>query len=111
MCISWLLSAGKNLLSDGLKSINSSAFQKCTSLEVITILTTVSVLGTGIFSFCTRLKTVILCSGLECINGYAFSHCTSLDKIIIPDSITDLGQRSFEGCSQLKNVVLSEGLQ
>lgn len=68
--------------------IGNSSFYKCTSVESITILNSVTY-----------------------ISYYAFDGCTSLEKITIPDSITRILNGAFDGCESLADVYYSGGME
>lgn len=75
--------SGKNIrycrLGKGITSIGASAFENCTSLEIIE-----------------------LEEGITSINGYAFYGCTSLKELELPKSLKSIGENAFEGCTSLQ---------
>lgn len=77
--------SGKNIrycrLGKGITSIGASAFENCTSLEIIE-----------------------LEEGITSINGYAFYGCTSLKELELPKSLKSIGENAFEGCTSLQKV-------
>lgn len=77
--------SGKNIrycrLGKGITSIGASAFENCTSLEIIE-----------------------LEEGITSINGYAFYGCTSLKELKLPKSLKSIGENAFEGCTSLQKV-------
>ena len=72
----------------GLTSIDTSAFEGCSSLTSVTI-------GNGITS----------------IGNYAFEACSSLTSITIPDSVTSIGGGVFISCSSLTSISVDENNQ
>ena len=77
--------SGKNIrycrLGKGITSIGASAFENCTSLEIVE-----------------------LEEGITSINGYAFYNCTSLKELELPKSLKSIGENAFEGCTSLQKV-------
>ena len=77
--------SGKNIrycrLGKGITSIGASAFENCTSLEIIE-----------------------LEEGITSINGYAFYGCASLKELELPKSLKSIGENAFEGCTSLQKV-------
>ena len=76
---------GKNIryckIGKGVTSVGASAFENCTSLEVVE-----------------------LEEGITSIEGYAFRGCTSLKELELPKSLTSVGENAFEGCTSLQKV-------
>ncbi len=73
-------------IPQGVKSINSYAFEGC--------------LG---------LKNIILPEGLVTIGESAFSRCTSLESIHIPSTVTSIGYRALSNTPQLASITVEEG--
>lgn len=68
-------------IGKGVTSVGASAFENCTSLEIIE-----------------------LEEGITSINGYAFYGCTSLKELELPKSLKSIGENAFEGCTSLQKV-------
>ena len=81
-----------------------------TSIEEITIPSTVEEIGQDAFYGCENLKTVTLKEGLKKIGESAFEG-TSIIEITIPCSVEEIGDYAFSDCYDLKTVTLSEGLK
>lgn len=99
------------VLSEGLEKIGVKAFEKCISLKMISIPSSVKHIGDSAFSNCKSLEQVVLSEGLEAIEDGAFSACKSIKSISIPASVKHIGHSAFFDCKSLKQVVLSEGLE
>jgi len=61
--------------NEGLQKIEDEAFYDCTSLESITLPSSVTEIGDEAFSDCTNLSEVILNDGLQKIGIGAFHNC------------------------------------
>ena len=89
-------------MSDGLKKIGGSAFQDCSSLESITIPSTVIEIEEYAFNICSRLREVVIHNDKVQIDDKAFLRCTSLERFKFPglsthlDNIIQAGQRDIE---------------
>ena len=127
----------KNLvLKDGITAIGSFAFYGCTSLESVTIPSSIKTWEPFSFAKCENLKNIILTDELTNIGAYAFSE-TAVDCIFIPMSIkfsnntsTDFVIReinednesngkianqyvngAFNNCEKLSSVIFEDGIE
>lgn len=71
-------------LKDGLKVLGVRMCYNCTQLEELTIPNEVKVIPERAFTYCAKLKSVVLPSNLEEINSYAFSNVASNIQYYIP---------------------------
>ncbi len=71
-------------------------------------LASTTLLSYGVFEDCTSLETVTLPSSLEKIGEAAFRNCSSLTDISVPSSVKKIGSYAFSGCSSLKNINIPE---
>ncbi|MGI6471707.1 MAG: leucine-rich repeat protein [Candidatus Methanomethylophilaceae archaeon] len=88
-------------ISDGIKSIGSSAFSGCTGIKEITIPDSITSIGSSAFSGCTGIKEITIPDSITSIGSSAFSGCTGIKEITIPDSITSIGDGAFNSCTGL----------
>ena len=91
-------------ISNGVTSIGSNAFSRCSSLESIIIPNSVTSINYGAFQGCSSLKSISLPNTLVEIGDYAFSHCSSLQQVNIPNSVLTIGDRAFSYCTSLKSI-------
>ena len=68
-------------------AIGDLAFNECTSLESITIPSSIIRIGESAFSMCTSLETVTIPGSVKRIENYAFGECSSLVSITMPNDI------------------------
>ena len=94
------IAAGSNLAT-----IGGDAFSFCSSLETITIPSSVTTIGTRAFVM-SGLTSVTLADGLKVIDGMAFARCP-MTTITIPASVTSIGESAFKWCSDLATVTLN----
>lgn len=88
--------------------VGISGFERCTSLESITIPGSVKIISC-MFLECKSLKSVTILDGVEIIAGATFLGCTSLASITIPGSVKVIGFAldgggAFSGCESLTEV-------
>ncbi len=114
---------GDYTIPDGVKTIETKAFQNCSGLTHVTIPASVISNGTGpsyvpgldsyAFSGCTGLTKVTFAdnSNLDGIAEGAFANCTALTEINLPESITSIGRQAFENCSSLTSITIPQSVE
>lgn len=93
-------------IPDSVTSIGIFAFHGCESLKNFCWPETIAVMPPGAFYMCTGLEQVTLPDGIEMIPPSAFEKCKSLKRIVIPASVKVIGSYAFRYCSSLEEVVL-----
>ncbi len=93
------------VISKGVKRINEGAFDK-SSLESVTIPSSVTHLGDLAFYHCSKLKSVTIPNSVTYVGNSAFVHCDSLKSITVPSSVTNLGRYAFSSCVNLESATL-----
>ena len=61
----------------------------------------VTSIGNGAFSSCSKLTSVTIPEGVTSIGDRAFSSCIKLTSITIPDSVTSIEDAAFGDCGKL----------
>ena len=91
--------------------IGDYAFQRCTSLNSVTLPSTITFVAHDAF-FCAGVTSVTLNEGLTAIGQSAFYGCSKLTSIEIPSTVTDIATSDngyggvFEACTSLTSVTL-----
>ena len=85
-------------------SIESQAFEGCSSLASINIPSSVNRIGWATFEGCSSLTSINIPSSVTSIDGYAFYGCSSLTSINIPNSVTCIEYYAFKNCSSLTSI-------
>ena len=86
-------------------------FKDNTSIEEVTLPSSMNVLSQDAFSGCSSLKEITLPDSVTAIGDNAFSGCTSLKEITLPDSITKIGSSAFSNCILLEQLELPPNLE
>ena len=98
------------VISSGITSIETCAFQSCTSLETISIPNTVIAIGANAFRDST-LRRVVLPSSVVQLGNFAFRDCKELVSADLHAAkLTKLREYTFYGCEKLKYASLPETL-
>ncbi|MCQ2385469.1 MAG: leucine-rich repeat domain-containing protein [Clostridia bacterium] len=92
------------------ETMEGQAFQSAVFLKEVVLPDNLTVLPFGTFLGCTSLQYVTLPSSLTKIQSEAFRYCESLKKIDFPDTLTSIGTDAFENCFGLEVLTLREGL-
>lgn len=75
----------------------------------VSIASSVKVIGSGAFSYCSSLSSIIIPNGVTEIGPSAFVSCTSLKSITIPSSVGKIDPTSFLFCTSLKEINVDPG--
>lgn len=86
-------------LPEGLKTIQSGAFNECTNLELVTIPKTVISIGSRAFRKCYKLTKIYLPSGLTTLSEQLLQNCKGITEINIPETVTSLQSMSIYSTS------------
>lgn len=119
------------ILPEGLKTINSYAFEKCTKITALEFPESLETIKEGAF-ISTRIKNVKFKSGLRTIEDGAFSRgfistltfsegletigdsafsTIDIKEVKLPNSLKSLGEAAFQTCTQLSSIDLGTGLE
>ena len=91
-------------------SIGIYAFAYCTSLETVSLPSSVTSFSANAFYYCYALKHVTAPSVLDDIQGSGFYNCISLKSISLPSGITSIKSSSFTNCYSLESVSIPSGV-
>lgn len=80
----------------------SGWFMACSSLESVTLPSTLECLPNEGFNGCSSLKSISIPEGISRIPYGCFEGCSQLAELIYKTPITSVGGRAFKGCSALK---------
>ena len=96
-------------LSNQLAYIPPFAFYDCTSLEQITLPSSLTEIGRGAFAY-DALKEVTMPANLVSLGGQVFRNCSSLTKVSPNKALKSMGGGVFGGCSKLESFAFPNSL-
>lgn len=91
--------------------IGSGAFTDCHSLTSILIPNSVTSIGSCAFSFCGNLTNIVIPEGVTSIESQLFEYCYGLTSIVIPESVKNIGRDAFAYCDSLTSVTIPKGVE
>ena len=84
--------------------VGAHAFENCSALEEVTILSQCNEIYDFAFSGCTSLREVKFPNTLFTIGNHAFVNCESLREVKFPDTLFKIGDFAFAHCKSLQEV-------
>lgn len=86
--------------------IEAFAFSKCSNLSNVTFAenSQLKTIQSCAFEYCTSLTSIAIPEGVTFIGDNVFDRCSNLESISIPESVTSIGYGTFYGCTNLKDV-------
>lgn len=98
-------------LPKNITAIGSGAFSDCESLKSIIIPEGVVEIGEHAFSGCTSLYSITIPNSVKKIGEWAFGLCLSLHSITIPDSVEEIGNFAFSDCYSLSSIIIPDSVE
>ena len=98
-------------IGNSVTSIGDGAFSDCSRLVSTIIPSSVTSIGHGAFYNCSRLVSTIIPNSVTSIGGFAFSFCTGLTSITIPNSVTSIENGAFSFCTGLTLVTIPNSVK
>ena len=117
--------SGDVVISESVKTIESSAFDGCTiekvtfnaqncnkttifnnmgSIKEVSFGNTVTTIPQGLFSGCSAIGSVTIPNSVVTVEASAFENCTKLKELTIGANCNSIGENAFGGCSRLVDV-------
>ena len=92
---------------DHTSGISDYAFYKCDTLQSVTNLNAVDIIGRGAFYGCSNLAAASLSRNLKKIEDYTFYKCSNLARVTLPRTLESIGRSAFYKCVTLNSLDLS----
>lgn len=93
-------------LPDDITVLNSGLFSNCAKLKEVKLPENLKIIENRVFKNCISLNEATIPDGVEKIGEDAFYNCSSLEKIAIPSSVKEIGNNAFAECHSLKEVII-----
>ena len=93
------------VIENGVTMIGVLAFHQCTSLESVSIPSSVTIIAQ-----CSKLKSVTIPEGVTTLGQTAFHSCSGLKSVKLPETLTSMGTYGFVGCTSLESITFPESL-
>lgn len=108
-----LSTLNKITLPSTLVRIGAHAFESCTGLTEVTVKAkTMSEIGDAAFTGCSQLKRITIPDGITQIGDAAFEGCLNLETVTLPKKgLLRIGDRAFAECRSLASMTLPAGLE
>jgi hypothetical protein len=90
------------IIPDGVKEIDSDAFNTCKDVLTIYIPDSVKRIGCYAFTSCSALKSVIIGNGIKTIPTGCFMNLCKLESVTVSDKLEIIDDLAFKGCCSLK---------
>lgn len=88
--------SGEIIIPQSVNTIDSAAFQQCSSLEQVIINASITTIPQQCFYNCSSLNSVKLNENITEIGHFAFSNCKKLIYMEIPSSVTQIADTAFD---------------
>ena len=98
------ISKTKITFNGAITALGESSFERCTTLEEITLGEGLAEIPYRAFAECTSIKHINVPNGATVIREDAFTGCTSLITVVLPSTLTSIEDGAFDDCTALKTV-------
>jgi len=102
----WNESVTSVVIPSSVTIIESYAFSYCSRLASVTIPGGVTSIGHGAFYSCSSLASITIPNSVTSIGYDTFYYCSSLASITIPNSVTSIGNNAFYYCLSLASITI-----
>lgn len=102
--------AESHSIPQGIATIGSSAFYKCSNLTSIVIPDSVTTIGDHAFNGCESLARITLPDSVVSIGSNCFYSCSSLVRITLPENLTHIGEDVFDYCDSLQYISIPDSI-
>ena len=100
----------KFTIEEGVKTIETRAFERCKKLYSLTLPNSVTSIGEYVFAN-SDFKELHLGNGITTIPSYAIYQCSSLSKVTIPGSVKNIQYSAIGDNQHLSSITFEEGVE
>lgn len=84
------------------------SFQNCSSLETVSLPSTLETINEYTFANCGNLRSIDLSgTNVKKIDSWAFEGCDNLTTIVFPSTLETIGSSAFNSCMKIQEIDLS----
>ena len=94
------------VIDEGITSIGSYLFYKCSDLKSVSFPTTVTILGTYLFYQCAALTEISNLDKVTTLSSYTFYGCAALTSLSFGEGLTSIVSTTFNSCSKLTAIYI-----
>ena len=98
-------------IPEGVTIIPEYCFSRRSSLESITLPSTIKQIGKYAFWSCSALTSIDIPEGVTIIGYRCFDECSSLESITLPSTIKEISEYAFAQCNKLKTISIPNGCE
>ena len=100
----------RNVIPRGYNNIVFYMIERHEAEEIIIPSEFIGKIGSYVFHYYNKLKSVVISNGITSIESSAFANCYNLTSVTIPDSVTSIGQNVFYNCTKLDNITIPDSV-
>ena len=97
-------------LNGKITEIPISAFENCSTIDIINVPQTVIQIRSSAFKGCSKLSNFVCPPSLESIGESAFESCTTLSVFSFNSNIKSIGKAIFKGCINIESINIPSGI-
>ena len=98
-------------IPEGVTIIPSQCFSQCSSLESITLPSTIKQIGRSAFWGCSSLTSIDIPEGVTVIPERCFCNCKKLNSVTLPTTIKKIEDYAFYECNKVKTISIPNGCE
>ena len=93
----------RNVIPRGYNNIVFYMIERHEAEEIIIPSEFIGKIGSYVFHYYNKLKSVVISNGITSIESSAFANCYNLTSVTIPDSVTSIGEGAFYNTAHYLN--------
>ena len=98
-------------IPEGVTIISDWCFLGCSSMESITLPSTIKQIGENAFMNCSALTSIDIPEGVTIIPKWCFNECKKLNSVTLPTTIKKIEGYAFYECNKVKTISIPNGCE